>query len=394
MQVPFSDLKAHYMAHRDEYNAALMHVVDKAAFTGGPFVHQFEEAFSAFCKTKHAVGVANGTSAFRIALKAMDIKAGDEVILAPNTFVSAAEAVSNIGATPVFVDVDEQTYTMNPAALETAITRRTKAVIPSHLFGQPAEMHAILQVARKRKLFVIEDASHAHGALYKGQRVGSIGDVACFGFEPDKNLGAFGDAGALVTNNSELAARMRMLRDHGQSKKYHHRLIGCHAAMNGFQGAILSVKLKYVEQWNELRRRHAHQYDNLLMTLQDVITPYVAPTGIPVYHRYVVRIQQRDAVLARMQKRGVRCGIHYPVPLHLQEAFEHLGYKSGAFPVAEKCCNEFVSLPMFPELTPSQLLHVLATLKAAKAEIEKSAPIPRGNHQDQGSGYKKTTIVS
>ena len=390
MEVPYLDLKAQYLAHREEFDTAIQKVIDKTAFAGGPFVQKFEEEFAEYCQTKHSVGVSSGTSALWIALLGLGVGPGDEVITTPNTFIATAEAISFAGATPVFVDIDEQTYNINPSALEAAITPKTKAIIPVHLFGQMADMAPIMSIAQKHNLFVIEDASQAHGAYYNGRRAGSIGDVGCFSFYPGKNLGAFGEAGGIVTNNSELAAKMRMIRDHGQSKKYHHRIVGWNGRMDGIQGAVLSVKLKYIDQWNELRRQHASQYDNLLMTFPDVITPYVAAYGTPVYHIYPVRVANRDEVLSTMGKHGVRCGIHYPVPLHLQEAYLDLGYKLGDFPISERCSAEYLSLPMFPELTPSQLLHVATSLK----EVLKQFPSADQSQDENGQNYRITSIVS
>ena len=389
MEVPYLDLKAQYLAHREEFDTAIQKVIDKTAFAGGPFVQKFEEEFASYCQTKHAIGVSSGTSALWIALLAMGVGPGDEVITTPNTFIATAEAISFAGATPVFVDIDEQTYNINPAAIEAAITPKTKVIIPVHLFGQMADMGPIMNIAKKHNLLVIEDASQAHGAYYNGRRAGSIGDVGCFSFYPGKNLGAFGEAGGIVTNHSELAAKMRMIRDHGQSKKYHHRIVGWNGRMDGIQGAVLSVKLKYIDKWNELRRQHAHQYDNLLMTMPNVITPYVASYGTPVYHIYPVRVTNRDEVLASMGKLGVRCGIHYPVPLHMQEAYADLDYKEGDFPISERCSAEYLSLPMFPELTPSQLLHVASSLKEV---VKDASPVEVTDEQNQN--YKITSIVS
>ena len=394
MEVPFLDLKAQYQAHRQEFDAAIQSVIEKTAFAGGPFVQKFEESFSAYCQTKHAIGVSSGTSALWIALLALEVGPGDEVITTPNTFIATAEAITFAGATPVFVDIDEKTYNINPSLIEAAITPRTKAIIPVHLFGQMADMDPIMQIARKHKLYVIEDASQAHGATYKGRRAGSMGDVGCFSFYPGKNLGAFGEAGGIVTNHSELAARMRMIRDHGQSKKYHHRIVGWNGRMDGIQGAVLSVKLKYIDSWNNLRRQHASQYDNLLMTLEDVKTPFVASYGDPVYHIYAVRVQNRDDVLTAMGKQGVRCGIHYPVPLHLQEAYSSLGLKRGAFPIAERCSDEYLSLPIFPEMTPSQILHATTTIRSIVMAQQPAEVSQDPAYEESASGYKITSIVS
>ena len=264
MKVPFLDLKAQYNSIKDEIAAGLQQVLDNTAFAGGPFVAAFEKDFAAYCGTKHAVGVGNGTEALWIALIALGVGAGDEVITVPDTFIATAEAISFCGAKPVFVDVDEKTYNMDPAKLEAAITPKTKAVIPVHLFGQMCDMDPIMEIARKHKLFVIEDASQSHGAEYKGKRAGSIGDVGCFSFYPGKNLGAYGEAGAVVTSNDALADKMKMLRDHGSAKKYYHTYLGFNCRMDGFQGAVLSVKLKYIDKWNEARRTNAGLYTQAL----------------------------------------------------------------------------------------------------------------------------------
>lgn len=385
MEVPFLDLKAQYATIRDEVHDAMNRVMEKTAFAGGPFVQEFEESFAVYCQTKYAVGVSNGTAALWLALAALEIGPGDEVITVPNTFIATAEAISFAGARPVFVDIDEQTHTMDPAAIEAAITPRTKAVIPVHLFGQMADLHPIMQVARKHNLYVIEDAAQAHGATYQGRRAGSIADIGCFSFYPGKNLGAYGEAGGVVTNDKDIADRIRMIRDHGQAKKYYHNIIGWNARMDGLQGAVLSVKLKYIDEWNESRRRHAGAYDELLQDVDGVILPKVAPYGTHVYHIYALRTQNRDDVIAELKQMGVSCGIHYPVPLHLQKAYADLDYKEGDFPISEKCCSEYVSLPMYPELTQEHIQHVVSSLKQVQAKLQPA--VAEG-------GYTRTSIVS
>jgi len=355
MRVPFLDLKAQYASIRDEIGTALQQVFDATAFAGGPFVENFEKEFASFCQCDFAIGVGSGTDALWMALLGLGIGEGDEVITTPNTFIATAEAISFSGATPVFVDIDEQTYNMNPDLLEGAITPKTKAVIPVHLFGQMADMDPIMQVARMHGLFVIEDACQAHGAEHKQRCAGSIGDAGCFSFYPGKNLGAYGEAGAIVTNNAELAERMRMFRDHGQAKKYYHRLIGWNARMDGLQGAVLNVKLKHLPAWNEARRKNAQLYNDLLTAVDSVITPVEADCTRHIYHVYAIRTQDRDVLVRALAEKGVSCGIHYPVPIHLQEAYRFLGYRRGSFPVAEKCAQELASLPMFPELSQEQI---------------------------------------
>jgi dTDP-4-amino-4,6-dideoxygalactose transaminase len=348
---------------REELEAAIREVIDSNAFAGGPFVAKFEQEFAAFCGAAHAVGVGNGTDALWLTMLALGIGAGDEVITVPMTFMATAEAISYCGAKPVFVDIDERTYTLDPELLERAITPRTKAIIPVHLFGQTADMDAILEIARRRGLPVIEDACQAHGAEYRGRQAGSIGTAGCFSFYPGKNLGALGEAGAVVTNNEELRNKIHMLRDHGQAKKYHHALIGWNARMDGIQGAALHVKLKHLNRGNQARRANARFYDQHLAEIEEVILPMEADYARHVYHLYAVRVQDRDRILQAMASRGIACGIHYPIPVHLQEAYRFLGHQKGSFPVAERCAEEFLSLPMYPELTQTQLGTVVQELK-------------------------------
>lgn len=364
VSVPFLDLKAQHDPIRAEVMAAIAEVIDRNAFAGGPYVAAFEKDFAAYCRAQHAVAVGNGTDALWFALLARGVGPGDEVITVPNSFMATAEAISYCGAKPVFVDISERTYTMDPGLLERAITPRTKAVIPVHLYGQTADMDPILEIARRHGLMVVEDACQAHGAEYKGRRAGTMGDAAAFSFYPGKNLGAFGEAGAITTNDAALAERMRVLRDHGQAAKYHHDLIGWNGRMDGIQGAVLKVKLKTLEQGNAARRAHAALYTKLLAGFEDVITPVVAPYSLPVFHLYVVRVQNRDQVLKSLGERGVSCGIHYPKPIHLQKAYAGLGLGEGSFPVTERTAGELLSLPMFPELTVAQIEKVVAELKS------------------------------
>jgi dTDP-4-amino-4,6-dideoxygalactose transaminase len=367
MRVPFLDLSAHHAPLRSEIDTAIGEVIDSGAFAGGPYVAGFEESFAGYCNCKYAVGVASGTDALWLALLAFGVGPGDEVITVPNTFMATAEAITYCGATPVFVDVDALTYTMDPALLEDAITRRTKAVIPVHLFGQPADMDPIVEIARSRGLVVIEDAAQAHGAEYKGRHVGSLGDAGCFSFYPGKNLGAFGEAGAVVTADAELQKKIRVLRDHGQIHKYHHAMVGWNARMDGIQAAVLGVKLRHLEQGNELRRSHAVKYDDALQGIEELVTPYVADHARHVYHIYAIRVPRRDEIIALLAEMGVACGIHYPVPIHLQEAYRSLEYEIGDFPMAERAAHQFISLPMFPELTSGQIEIVIKAVKEAVA---------------------------
>lgn len=355
MNVPFLDLHAHHAPHLAEFEAAIRGVIECGAFAGGPYVAAFEKEFADFCHVRHAIGVGSGTEALWLALLAGGVGAGDEVITSPGTFLATAEAITYCGATPVFVDIDEQTYTLDPSQLEAAITPRTKAIIPVHLHGQTADMDPILAVARQHKLLVIEDACQAHGADYKGRRAGSLGDAGCFSFYPGKNLGAFGEAGAVVTNNDELALKMQTLRDHGQSRKYHHSVVGWNCRMDGIQAAVLQIKLRHLEESNAKRREHAAFYNELFHDLEEVILPTEAPHGRHVFHIYALRVRERDETIRQLTEAGIGSGIHYPVPVHLQECYRSLGYQEGDFPVAERVARELLSLPMFPELTRAQI---------------------------------------
>jgi dTDP-4-amino-4,6-dideoxygalactose transaminase len=364
MSVPFLDLKLHHDPLKDEILAGIREVIDSSAFAGGPYVAKFEEDFAAFCQTRYAVGVGNGTEALWLALLALGVGTGDEVITVPSTFMATAEAISFCGATPVFVDIDEQTYTMDPTLLERAITKRTKAVIPVHLYGQMADMDPILEIARRHHLWVIEDACQAHGAEYKGKRAGSMGHAGCFSFYPGKNLGAFGEAGAVVTNDQSLREKLQVLREHGQEKRYKHSHIGWNARMDGIQAVVLRIKLKHLERSNEARRAHARRYNELLADQKDLISPEQPAYSRHVYHVYMVRVKNRDRMLRNLADRGVSCGIHYPIPVHLQEAYQSLGFGPGSFPISERCAQECLSLPMFPELTEEQINQVTQEVKS------------------------------
>jgi dTDP-4-amino-4,6-dideoxygalactose transaminase len=364
-RVPFIDLGAHHLPIRAELDRAIAEVVDSGAFAGGPFVDKFEQEFAAYCGCEHAIGVGNGTDALWLSLLASGVGPGDEVITVPNTFMATAEAITYCGARPVFVDVDDCTYTMDPEWLEAALTPRTKAIIPVHLFGQPADLDPIVEFAATHGLTVVEDAAQAHGARYKGVRVGTIGQLGCFSFYPGKNLGAFGEAGAIVTNDEALDERIRTLRDHGQTHKYNHSAIGWNCRMDGIQAAVLSVKLKYLDRANALRRQHAATYNQAFALVEDIITPVSADYAEHVYHVYSIRVQEREHAVWLLGKKGVQFGIHYPVPIHRQKAYQFLGYDIGSFPVAETLAHQLISLPMFPELTRSQIDIVVHVLKEA-----------------------------
>lgn len=360
--VPFLDMKARHAPRRKEFLDAIGEVIDSGDFSGGEPVAHFESAFASYCGSAHAVAVGNGTEALWLALLAMGIGPGDEVITVPMTFIATVEAILMAGATPVFVDIDDLTYTMDAAALERALTARTKAIIPVHLFGQPSDMDPILEFARKHGLRVIEDAAQAHGAEYKNRKAGAVSDAGCFSFYPAKNLGAFGEAGAITTSDGNLADKLRILRNHGQSRKNHHGLMGWNSRMDSIQAAILRIKLGYLDGENEARRSHALVYDAGLANLPGVMRPQSAPDRKHVYHLYVIRVRERAKMLEAMEGQGIHCGVHYPVPVHLQPACAGLGFRSGDFPVSERCAAEFLSLPMFPELTPQEIGCVLQSI--------------------------------
>jgi dTDP-4-amino-4,6-dideoxygalactose transaminase len=366
--IPFVDLKTQYLSIKDEVDRAILGILESCQFTLGNEVAAFEKEFAAFQQATHGIGVNTGTSALHLALLAAGIGRGDEVITTPFTFMATVSAIDYTGARAVLVDIDPVTFNIDPAAIEAAITPRTRAIIPVHLYGQPADMDPIMAIARKHKLLVIEDACQAHAAEYKGRRVGSIGDFGCFSFYPGKNLGAYGEGGMVTTNDAEYARKVRMLRDWGAEKKYHHVLKGYNYRLEGIQGAVLRVKLKRLDAWTEARRAAAAHYDRLL-----------APTGVPtpkamswarhVYHIYAIRTQERQKWQDALNAKGVQSGIHYPFPVHLLPAFADLGYKAGQFPHAERAANEVLSLPMFPELTGKQI----ETVCAAVAEIAGAA---------------------
>jgi dTDP-4-amino-4,6-dideoxygalactose transaminase len=362
MTIPLVDLKAQYAAIKPEIDAAMQRVVDNTQFILGKEVSEFEKNFAAFCRASHCVGTDSGTAALHLALLICDVKPGDEVITTTHTFVATAEVISLIGARPVLVDIDPRTYNIDPNAIEHAITPRTRAIIPVHLYGQPAEMDAILDLARKHNLRVIEDAAQAHGAEYRGRRAGSLGDVACFSFYPGKNLGAYGDAGALVTNDADLAARARMLRDHGRRDKYEHLIVGYGYRLDALQAAILGAKLPHLDAWNARRRELADCYTELLSN-GDLELPYCPPHITSVYHIYCIRHKNRDGLQKHLKARGIETGIHYPIPLHLQPVYQNLGYQRGDFPHTEKAAGEILSLPMYPELTDAQVEMIVEAVK-------------------------------
>ena len=361
MNVPFVDLKAQYGQIKNEVHEALMKVMENTAFVLGDAVKSFEAAFAAHHGAKHCVAVSSGTAALHAAMLALGIGRDDEVIVPVNTFIATAEAVSHCGARPVFVDAAEIDYCIDPEKIEAAITAKTKAIVPVHLYGQPAEMDPILAVADRHGLPVVEDCAQAHDAAYNDTKVGTFGRAGAFSFYPGKNLGAYGEGGAVVTDDDELAGRVRMLRDHGSAKKYYHDFVGYNYRMSGFQGAVLGVKMNYLVEWTDQRRSAAAKYREALADLPLVMPP--AKDHVRhVYHLFVVCMQDRDAVMAALKDKGVASGIHYPIPLHMTGAYSDLGYKEGDFPVSERLGGQIVSLPMYPELTDEMIEHVAASL--------------------------------
>jgi dTDP-4-amino-4,6-dideoxygalactose transaminase len=361
MTIPFLDLQAQYRRIKNEIKAAVEQIFENCAFIGGQEVERFEESFAHYCQAAHCVSVANGTDALWLTLKAMDIGPGDEVILPANTFIATAEAITAVGAVPVFVDHDIDTYTINPSAISGKITEKTKAIIAVHLYGQAADMDPILKIAADHGLKVIEDAAQAHGAEYKGRRAGSIGDAACFSFYPGKNLGAYGDGGAVVTNNQNLAEKVRLLSQHGSKVKYIHEIAGYNSRLDGIQAAILNIKMKYIEQWTEARRKNAELYRNLLKD-SSIVLPTENEHCRHVYHLFVIRVKDRDTVQKQLLSRGIQTGIHYPTPIHLTEAYRNLGIPEGSFPLSEDYAKELLSLPMYAELSEDQIKEICDTL--------------------------------
>lgn len=358
MQVPFVDLKAMQEPIMNEIEEAISRVLGNTNFILGKEVSLFEEEFAAYCETGFAVGVDSGTSALELALRAFDIGPDDEVITVANTFIATALAITCTGAKPILVDIDPATYNIEVAKIETVITERTRAIIPVHLYGQPADMDPIMELARQHDLVVIEDACQAHGARYKGQRVGSIGHAAAFSFYPAKNIGAAGDGGIVVTNDAEIDQKLRMLRNYGQPQKYYHEVIGYNRRLDTLQAAILRIKLRYLDTWNDARRTHAGLYGQLLAQ-SPIVVPVVAENVEPVWHLYVIQVEDRDGLQSYLSEQGISTGIHYPIPIHLQHAYESLGYEKNDFPSTERAARKILSLPMYPDLDPGKITYVV-----------------------------------
>jgi dTDP-4-amino-4,6-dideoxygalactose transaminase len=367
--IPILDLKAQYHSIKEEIDSAIAGVLESGQFVLGREVAAFEEEFASYCGAAHAIGVNSGTSALHLALLAAGIGPGDEVITVPFTFVASVAAIQYTGALPVFVDIQADSYNMDVKQIEAAITARTKAILPIHLYGQSADMDPILEIARRRNLLVIEDAAQAHGAGYKGRKAGGLGDMGCFSFYPGKNLGAYGEAGAVVTGNPAYARRLRLLRDWGAEKKYEHLLKGYNYRMESLQAVILRVKLRHLEQWNEARRAHAAEYSRLLGAA-GVQTPKEMSYARHVYTVYTIRSERRAELRQQLEKAGVQTAIHYPIPVHLQPAYADLGYRLGDFPVSEEAAREVLALPIFPEMTGNQLHSVVEVFSSARAQVK------------------------
>lgn len=368
-QVPFLDLKAQNRSIWSELQAALAPVMSEAQFILGPAVESFEKRFAEYVGVKHCVGLNNGTSALQMALLACDVGPGDEVITTPHTWISTSWAISYVGATPVYVDIDPGTYTITADQVERAITPRTRAILPVHLYGQAADLRPLCDLAGRHGLALIEDAAQAHGAIYSGRRVGSLGRVGCFSFYPGKNLGAFGEAGGIVTDDDAIARRIRCLRDHAQDGRHNHVEIGFNTRMEGIQGAVLEVKLKHLDRWNAARARLARRYLELLADCPGIELPQVPRPEAHVWHLFVVLARgiEREQLRRALAEQGIQTGVHYPTPVPFQPAYTHLGYVPGEFPVAEDVMQHCVSLPIFPEMSDEQLEHTARTLRSLVA---------------------------
>jgi len=365
MRVPLLDLRPQYASIRDEIRSALDRVLESQRYILGPEVEELERELAAYCGCRHAVGVSSGTDALLAALMAIDLKPGDEVITTPYTFFATAGEVARLGATPVFVDIDRRTFNIDAAAIEAKITGRTRAIIPVHLFGQMADMPSIMEIARRHQLIVIEDAAQAIGAELNGIRAGSIGHFGCFSFYPSKNLGAYGDAGMITTNDTSLAERLRLLRSHGFKTKYHNEAVGGNFRLDEIQAAVLRVKLKYLDGWTEARRQNAKLYRQNLPSMRRLELPYELPNARHIYHQLVIRAEGRDMLAAYMREQGIGCEIYYPIPLHLQPCFKDLGYSRGDLPISEAAADETLALPVYPELTPDMIRTVCDALVSA-----------------------------
>jgi dTDP-4-amino-4,6-dideoxygalactose transaminase len=369
MKIPFVDLKAQYNDLKEKIDKAIFKVVNECSFIQGSDVFAFEEEFAQFIGAKYAMSVGNGTDAIELALIGLGVNRGDEIITVPNTYIATCEGIAAAGAKPVFVDIDPKTYNIDPSKLESKINNKTEGIIAVHLYGQPAPMDEILQIANDHGLFVLEDSCQAHGATYKSQNAGSIGDAAAFSFYPSMNLGCYGDGGMITTNNVKVAHRIKLLKDHGQKKKNVHDIVGYNSRLDTIQSAILRVKLNYLESWNEKRRAAALIYDELLRKI-DIEPPFVSPDVTHVYHLYVIQIEKRDELVEFLEKNGVSCGIHYPYPIHTQKAFRFMRKYKGRYPVTEEVVSKIISLPMFPEITEEQIRYTVDLIEKFKTKTK------------------------
>lgn len=363
MKIPLVDLKSQHLSIKEEIDNAISRVINKSAFILGEEVSLFEEDFAKFCQAKHAVGTSSGTAALQLALGCLGINREDEVITSPFTFIATTESILEVGARPVFVDIEKDTCNMDATKVENVITRKTKAIIPVHLYGHPVDIDPLKKIAKKYKIPIIEDACQAHGALYKGKKVGSIGDIGCFSFYPGKNLGCFGDGGMLVTNNEEIYKKASLLRDHGRSGKYIHKLHGHNFRLDAIQAAILKVKLKYLDRWNDRRRKNAEIYNEKLDDLDKIVRPLEKEYAKHIYHLYVIRAPERDRLKSYLLENDIDTGIHYPIPLHKQPVYVDMKLQSGKLPVSEECSEGVISLPMYPELDERQIEIITGAIK-------------------------------
>jgi dTDP-4-amino-4,6-dideoxygalactose transaminase len=358
MKVPLLDLKAEYQELRDQILPALDRVCEKSAFVLGEEVEEFELEFASYCEVKHCVALSSGTAALHLGLLALGVQPGDEVITSPNTFLATAEAITYCGARPVFVEIDASTANLDPAQIERAVTPRTRAIIPVHLYGRPADMDAIRSIAENLKLLILEDAAQAHGARYRGRRVGGLGQAAAFSFYPSKNLGAYGEGGALTTNDDSIAKYARAARSHGQTARYEHEFVGYNYRMHGFQGAVLRIKLHYLDRWTARRQEIAREYRRVFANAK-LGMPNDPPQDECVYHQFVIYVKNRNSVISQLADREIETAIQYPKPLHLQPAYSSLGYPRCSFPLAERACDHALSLPIYPGMTADQVAHVV-----------------------------------
>lgn len=369
MEIQFVDLRKQYNSIKNEISEAISNVIENSAYIGGSFVEKFESEFARFCSLKHCVGLGNGTDAIFVALKALGVGSGDEVITTANSFVATSEAISLAGAKVVFCDICEDTLNINPDLIENKITKKTRAIIPVHLYGQPAAMDRIVEIAERNSIYFVEDCAQAHGAKYKGRKVGTFGEVGCFSFYPGKNLGAYGDGGAIVTNDGELERKIRMYANHGRSKKYDHEFEGINSRLDGMQAAILSVKLRYLKEWNFKRKKIALIYNDKLKDVGDIITPFISKDIEHVFHLYVVRTKKRDELRKFLSHNSINTGIHYPTALPNLKAYRYLGYKASDFAVSSMIQDEVLSLPMYPELTRKEIDYIVNTIKKFYSKV-------------------------